>query len=122
VTGRVELVGGATFARTMHQLADDVQQLDDAAAAAGARVAELAAGRARRKTGALAASFGPLVTDAGVEIGSPLVYAPPQEFGWRRRGITPSLALTSALDDSAPAVEGIYFTALDAAVSQVRGK
>jgi hypothetical protein len=122
VTGRVELVGGATFARTMHQLADDVQQLDDAAAAAGARVAELAAGRARRKTGALAASFGPLVTGGGVTISSPLVYAGVQEFGWSAHGITPSLALTSALDESAPPVESIYFDAVDTAVGQVRGK
>jgi len=122
VTGTVELVGGAQYARTMHQLADDVQHLTDAHAAAGAEVARLAAGRARRRTGALAASFGPLVTDAGVEIGSPLVYAGVQEFGWARHGITPSLALTSALDDSAPAVERIYFAAIDAAVSHVRGK
>jgi hypothetical protein len=90
--------------------------------AAGAEVARAAAARARRKTGALAASFGPLVTGGGVTISSPLVYFGVQEFGWSAHGITPSLALTSALDESAPPVESIYFDAVDTAVGQVRGK
>jgi hypothetical protein len=119
--GTVELVGGEQFARTMHALADDLQHLDAAHRAAGAEVAAAAAGRARRKTGALAASFGPLVTDGGVAIGSPLRYAGVQEFGWSAHHITPSLALTSALADSASTVESIYTAAVDAAVGQVRG-
>ena len=119
--GTVELVGGEQFARTMHALADDVQHLDAAHRAAGAEVAAAAAGRARRKTGALAASFGPTVNDAGVQISSPLRYAGVQEFGWAAHRITPSLALTSALRDSTGAVESIYSAAVTAAVGQVRG-
>lgn len=120
--GTVELVGGEQFARTMHALAAELQNLTTAHQAAGAEVARAAAARARRKTGALAASFGPLVTGGGVTISSPLVYAGVQEFGWSAHGITPSLALTSALDESAPPVESIYFDAVDTAVGQVRGK
>lgn len=119
--GTVELVGGEQFARTMHTLADDLQRLDAAHRAAGAEVAAAAAGRARRRTGALAASFGPTVAAGGVTISSPLRYAGVQEFGWAAHGITPSLALTSALADSAPAVESIYSAAVTAAVGQVRG-
>jgi len=119
--GTVELVGGPQFARTMHALADDLQNLTAAHQAAGAEVARAAAARARRKTGALAASFGPVVSAGGVAISSPLRYAGVQEFGWSRHGITPSLALTSALDDSATRVESIYTAAVTAAVGQVRG-
>jgi len=118
----VELVGGAQFARTMSAFGDEITHLTDAATAAGAEVARLAAGRARRRTGALAASFGPRVTDAGVEITSPVRYAGVQEFGWARHNITPSLALTSSLDDAAPAVERIYSDAVDSALGKVRGK
>lgn len=120
--GTVELVGGAQFARTMHALARELADLHAAHEQAGAEVAKLAAGRARRKTGALAASFGPAVTAGGVQITSPLVYAGVQEFGWAAHGITPSRALTSALDDSAPAVERIYTAAAESAVGKVRGK
>lgn len=122
MSGTVELVGGEQFARTMHALAAELQNLTTAHQAAGAEVARAAAARARRKTGALAASFGPLVTGGGVTISSPLVYFGVQEFGWSAHGITPSLALTSALDESAPPVESIYFDAVDTAVGQVRGK
>jgi hypothetical protein len=122
MTGGVELVGGAQFARTMAQFGKDIQQLTDAHQQAGAEVARLAGGRARRRTGALAASFGPRVTDAGVAIVSPLRYAGVQEFGWARHGITPSYALTSSLDDAAPSVERIYGDAVDTALGKVRGK
>jgi len=121
VTGRVQVTGADTFARTLRAFGDELVHLDVAAAAAGDQVAALAAARARRRTGALAASFGALVTDAGVQIGSPLRYAGVQEFGWARHGITPSLALTSALADSAPAVQRIYTDAVDTALGKVRG-
>ena len=120
--GGVELEGGATFARTLRQFGDDVAHLDAAHQAAGGEVVRLVQGRARRRSGALAASFGVTVTDASAEIGSPLVYAGVQEFGWARRHITPSLALTSSLDDSAPNVEQVYSAAVDAALSKVQGK
>ena len=122
MTGRVEVIGGATFARTLRGFGDEITHLTDAHMAAGAEVARLAGGRARRRTGALAASFGPRVTDAGVAIASPLRYAGVQEFGWSAHGITPSYALTSSLDDAAPTVERIYSDAVDTALGKVRGK
>jgi hypothetical protein len=122
VTGGVELIGGDTFARTLAAFGDEVTHLTAAHTAAGAEVARLAGGRARRRTGALAASFGPRVTDAGVVVTSPLRYAGVQEFGWSAHHITPSYALTSALDDAAPTVERIYGDAVDTALGKVRGK
>ncbi len=118
---RVELVGGDTFARTLRQFGRDIQSLTEAHAAAGAAVADAAAQRARRKSGALAASFGPTVADSGVAIGSPLVYAGVQEHGWARRHITPSRALSSALDASNGRVADIYTAAVAAAAERVRG-
>jgi hypothetical protein len=122
MTGGAELVGGANFARTMAEFGNDIQALTEAHTAAGAEVARLAASRARRQTGRLAASFGPRVTDAGVEIASPVRYAGVQEFGWAAHHITPSLALTSSLDDAGPTVERIYGDAVDTALGKVRGK
>jgi hypothetical protein len=122
VTARVELLGGATFARTVHALADDVRHLVAGHTAAGAAVVELARARARRRTGALAASFTAEPADTGVRIGSHLVYAGVQEYGWARHSISPSRALTSALADSAGRVADAYTAALTAAVSKVRGR
>jgi hypothetical protein len=116
------LVGGETFARTLRGFGDEITHLTVAHERAGAEVARLAGGRARRRTGALAGSFGPRVTDAGVEITSPLRYAGVQEFGWSAHHITPSYALTSSLDDAAPTVERIYSDAVDTALGKVRGK
>ena len=122
MTGAVEVVGGQQFARTLRKFGDDLQHLDAAGAEAGGRVLELVQGRARRKTGRLAASFGQHPAENGVEVGSPLNYAGVQEFGWARHGITPSLALTRSLRDAQPAVERIYFGAVDTALGKVRGK
>lgn len=121
MTGRVTVVGGDTFARTMAGFADDVRDLGDAHAAAGAAVLTAAQGRVRRRTGALAASLAVRVDAAGPTIGTAIVYAGVQEFGWARRNITPSLALTSSLDDSADRVESIYAGAVDGAMANVRG-
>jgi hypothetical protein len=49
------------------------------------------------------------------------VYAPVQEFGWARRHITPSRALTSAFAASQGAIEQVYFAAVDAAMGKVQG-
>lgn len=117
----VQVLGADTFARTLREFGDRLQHLDAAARSAGGEVARLAGGRARRKTGALAASFRVTVTDAGAEISSPLRYAPVQEYGWARHHITPSRALTSALADAAPAVETVYTAAVTAALGKVRG-
>jgi Bacteriophage HK97-gp10, putative tail-component len=122
VPGQVELLGGDTFARTLRAFGDELQDLADADAAAGAAVAALASQRARRRTGALASSFGVRVADAGVQISSPLHYASPQEYGVPSHNISPSLALTGALDQSADQVETIYAGAIDDALSHVRGK
>jgi len=118
----VEVLGAAEFARTMHQFADDVRNLTAAHTAAGGEVLRLVHGRARRRSGALAASFAAAVADDGVTVSSPLVYAGVQEFGWARHRITPSRALTSSLDDAAPAVETIYTRAVEAALGKVRGR
>lgn len=118
----VEIVGGETFARTLRQFGEDIQALTDAHAAAGDAVATAAAARARRRTGALASSFAGHPAESGVQVGSPLRYAGVQEYGWARHGITPSYALTGALEDSADQVEAIYTDAVDAALSRVSGK
>jgi len=122
VTGTVvEVVGAAQYARTLRAFGDELQSLTTAHHAAGAAVQTLARGRARRRSGRLAASFTVAVADTAVTIGSPVVYAGVQEYGWARRGITPSRALTSALEDSAGRVEQVYTADVETALSKVRG-
>jgi hypothetical protein len=121
VSGGVELVGGDTFARTLRGFGNDLRALTDAHTAAGAAVIDAVQLRARRKSGALAGSFSADVADTGVQIGSPLIYAGVQEYGWSRRHITPSLALTSSLDDSTDRIETIYAVEIDGALQKVSG-
>lgn len=121
MTGAVTVVGADTLAATLHGFADDLGDLGDAATAAGAIVVRGARLRARRRTGHLAASFTATPDGSGSRIGSPVVYAGVQEYGWSRHHITPSWALTSALADAGPAVTDVYARAVDDALGKVKG-
>jgi hypothetical protein len=89
--------------------------------AAADPVLTLAAARARRQSGQLAASFTAQPVPGGATVGSPVVYAAVQELGWPGHGISPSWALTGALGDSADAVADAYLAAVDAALANVKG-
>ena len=119
---RHEIVGADTLASTLRGLTRDLAALPDAThRAAGESVAALAAGRARRQSGRLAAGFTVATTVDGATIANPVRYAAVQELGWPAHGITASRALLSALDDSTGTVGDTYLTAVDAAVAKVRG-
>jgi hypothetical protein len=74
----------------------------------GAMVLGPAASRSRHLTGALAGSYRVRASAAKATVTSGLVYAPVQEFGWPRHGITPSLALTGALEELRPSIAQAY--------------
>jgi phage gpG-like protein len=118
----VTVVGGDRLARTLRTAADDLRHMSDAHRAAGDEVARNVRQRSRRRTGRLAASFTVTVADDGASVGSGLVYAGVQEYGWRRRNISPSYALRGGLDASVGAVGNIYLDAVEDAIGKVKGK
>lgn len=118
----VTVVGADRLARTLHAAADDLRDLSAAHRAAGDEVLRNTRLRARRRTGRLAASFTVTVADDGASVGSSLVYAGVQEYGWRRRNISPSYALRGGLDASVNAVGTIYLDAVEDAIGKVKGK
>lgn len=76
------------------------------------RVAALVLGpareRTRRQSGDLGGSYRVKVSAAKAAISSSLVYAPVQEFGWPRHGITPSLALTGTVESMRGTIGDAY--------------
>lgn len=76
-------------------------------------VVPAAVGRTRRgRTGALASSYKVRASAAKAAITSALVYAPIQEFGWPRRGIRESLALSGAVESERGAIVDQYTRAV----------
>ena len=71
-----------------------------------------AQGRTRRRSGALASSYKVRASAAKAAISSALVYAPIQEFGWPRRNIRESLALSGAVEDARSAIVDQYTRAV----------
>lgn len=113
----VKVQGADTLARTLDAAAADLDDLTDANRAAGEMVRNEAAGRAPRKTGALAAS---LRVEAGPQralITAGVRYAGFQEYGTRY--VSPKYYLQGALADAD--VEEPYYQAADAALGKVRG-
>lgn len=64
------------------------------------------------RTGDLAGSYRVRASAAKAAIGSALVYAPVQEFGWPRHNITPSNALVGTVEDSRSSILADYTAAV----------
>lgn len=119
--GHAEVLGADTFARTLREFGEQIEHLTEAHTAAGELIVGQTRSRSRRKSGRLASSFTASVRAEGVTVGSSLIYAPVQEFGWRRRHITPSRALTGAFEAATPQVADIYHSAVAKAASHIKG-
>jgi hypothetical protein len=78
-----------------------------------------AQGRTRRQSGDLAGSYKVRASAAKAAIASTLVYAPVQEFGWPRRNIAPSLALTGTLEAMAGTITEVYRRDIDDLVDRL---
>lgn len=122
---RITVKGADTVAKTLHGLADDIQSMPKADQAAGELVQQSAQSYARRRTGAMRASIrveraehGATVT-AGVGISSP--YPAVQEYGSRRRHITPNYYMKQAAETQETGVVTVYETAVNKAVGKVKG-
>lgn len=104
----VKVEGGREVRATLRKLGAGARDMSKVNRKAAAMVLGPAQGATRRRSGALAGSYRIRASAAKASIASGLVYAPIQEFGWPRRGITPSNALVGALDAMAPSIEDAY--------------
>lgn len=104
----VQVEGAREVRATLRKLGKGTSDMSAVHRKVAALVVGPAQGRTRRKSGDLAGSYKIRASAAKAAITSSLVYAAVQEFGWPRRGITPSLALTGALEDQAGPITDAY--------------
>lgn len=101
----VEITGLREVVRAMEQLGVDLDDIKDAMAGIAARGSQIAASKAPRVSGRLAASVrgnrakGKAVVTAGR---ASVPYAGAINYGWPRRNIAPALFLQNAEEELAP--------------------
>lgn len=96
---RIIVTGNDEVAAAMRRLQDESDDLSDPMTAVGQRVVNEAQALSRRKTGALASSVHLEGHRKAASIVSALPYSGVQNYGWRRRNITPSYFMNRAADD-----------------------
>lgn len=120
---RIKVRGADEVARTLHALADDLEDLPDVDAAG--LVQRSAQGFARRRTGRMRASIEVKDTSAGATVTAGVGIARPypavQEYGSRRHHITPNAFMRRAVESQERPVVAVYENAVQKAAKQVRG-
>jgi hypothetical protein len=121
--GEVVTVRGAdNLERTLHDAADDIDNLQAANAAAAGIAARGAKAGAPKVSGALSESTGPSeVTPAGWGVGATVEYAGPIIGGWRERNITPNPYIQRAVESTEPAWMTAYEKHAERTLAQVKG-
>jgi hypothetical protein len=120
----LEVRGARQLRATLRRAGDDLEEMKAIHATVAGMVAAAAQSRAPRRTGRLAATVRPsgARTQAVVRAGYARVpYANPIHWGWPRRGIRPSLFLTSAAADTEPLWFATYTRAVDAILERIKG-
>lgn len=118
----VRVEGLSQLRRRLKQLELDTADLKDAHAAVASTVATAAAGRAKRRTGRMAASVrgNRAVGKATVSVGgAALPYVPVIYYGWPARGIEGDPFVVDAAQDTEPIWLPMYEQALADAVDRV---
>jgi hypothetical protein len=115
---RIVVTGGDVVAQTLRKLGIRTSDLSDPMGIIGNRVVADARSLAPKKSGALAASVFLERDKTRATIGSPLVYAGPINYGWRRRNISPSLFLNRAADVKAEYAADVIAAEIN---QQIRG-
>jgi hypothetical protein len=104
----VQVEGAREVRSTLRKLGAGTRDMTGVHRKVAALVLPVAASRSRHLTGALAGSYRVKASAAKAQVGSALVYAPVQEFGWPRRAITPSHALEGAVEELRPTIAAAY--------------
>ena len=104
----VKVEGAREVRKSLRALGQGTRDMTEVHRKVAGMVIGPAAARSRHLTGALAGSYRVKASAAKAQVSSRLVYAPVQEFGWPRHGITPSHALESTVEDLAPTIRDAY--------------
>lgn len=118
---KVQVEGDERLARTLHQAAGTIGDLEAVNRRVGELIAEDARGRAPMLTGALRESIQPVATREFGAAEAQAEYAGVQEFGWRERGIPAHPYMWPAFqareDTAVDLIEGV----LEEAIQEVKG-
>jgi hypothetical protein len=120
----VRVEGARELRRTLKRAGDDLADLKAANAKAGQTVAQWAAVKAPRRTGALGASVraGKAVGRAQIMAGNAAVpYAGVIHWGWPARRITAQPFIVEAAQATQPAWEAAYLDDMQRVVDRVKG-
>lgn len=117
----VQVEGAREVRKALKDLGQGTRDMTAIHRAIASGIVPQAAGRTRRLSGDLAGSWRVRASASKAAIGSALIYAPVQEFGWPSRGITPSLALTGAVEDNRDAIASQYERAVSDLITRVSG-
>lgn len=115
----VQVEGAKEVRRTLKALGAGTRDMSRIHRKVAAMVLGPAASATRRRSGALAGSYRVRASAAKASVYSNLVYAPVQEFGWPRHSITPSHALTGALESMAGTIADQYRREIDDLVGRL---
>lgn len=105
---QVQVEGAREVRKALTKVGAGTRDMTQVHRRVAARVVPAAQDRTRLLTGGLAGSYRVRASAAKAAIASNLVYAPVQEFGWPARGITPSLALTGAVEAARQDIADTY--------------
>lgn len=94
----IQVEGAREVRATLRKLGQGTRDMSAVHRQVAAMVIGPAQGATRRRSGRLAGSYRVRASAAKASIASTLVYAPIQEFGWPRHGITPSHALEGTVE------------------------
>jgi len=117
----IRVEGSREVRRALKGLGADVHDMTDLHRSIAQSVLPLVQSRVRHgKTGKLAGSFRVRASTAKAAIGSGLVYAPVQEFGWPRHGIAPSRAVVNAVVGAQASIAAQYQTGVGKLVAKAQ--
>lgn len=123
-TAGIQVQGARELRKTMKAAGEDLGDLKDAHARAGAIAGTRARSDAPRVTGTLGASvrWSGAAGSATIRAGSASVpYAGPIHFGWRARGIAPQPFITEAAQATEPEWTAEYQEAVEKILARIRG-
>ena len=119
---RYEVEGAARIEATMTSAAHDLGDFTDTNQRVAALVSAAAKGNAPRLSGRLAASLDGDGTPDEVTVGSDVIYAGVQEYGWAARHIRPRHYIHDAYDQTTAEAEALYAQRIDDVLAQVKGQ
>lgn len=120
----IRVEGAANLRRTMRRAGEDLQDIKDAHAAAGAIVGGRARAEAPRRSGRLAASvrWSGTNTTATIRAGFARVpYAAPIHWGWPARGIKSQPFISEAATSTEAQWTALYEQAVERILGRVKG-